>query len=1218
MNRKLRRAAAAFAVGFLCIFAFTMSLNAQEFRGTVTGTVSDPNGAVIPDAVVTVKNIETGVTVTLKTNTEGSYSLPTLSPGRYNVAASLSGFKTSTRENLEVRVDDHLTIDFKLEIGNSAEVTVVANDEVLERGSVTTGILISSRQVQELPLPEGAVFTLATQSPGINYTGDPNFTGPTANGNLAAFRTNGAPGNVINIDGSPNLGSNAAVAFTPPSDAVQEFKVNTSSFDAQNGYTAGSTVNVALKSGTNSLHGSAYYFNRDKSRTANNFFNNRQGRDRPERKYYRWGFVANGPVELPGIYNGKNKTFFLFSMERQNDNVAQPTTFFVPTALQRKGDFSELISAGTIIYNPFSGVTGGACPGSGNVCRTAFTGNVIPTGLIKPYAQKYLNLYPLPNLPVVNGIGQYVSDMNLHRPYQSYLGRIDHNFNSTNKVFGKYYYSKSREDRYNWIGGEGSPTQGFEYRVNKGGNIDYTSILSSTTILDVRGSYNLFSLRRAPAAPISSQDLGFPPAALTTIGKSSVMPRMDFASFATTNISNAIGANRSDYNEGREVPFNLMSIQPTLTKTFRDHTVRVGYDFRQVHEQFDSGGFSSGRFLFDGTYTTQCASSGTGCTTNAGTTANRTAYGRDLAAFLLGIPTANSNSLIDNPTVYNVKSNYHAGFVQDDWRVTQKLTLNLGLRYEHESGIYDSLDRLVNGFDTVSVNPLQSQAQKNFALLPPAGVPGPFNVVGGMTFASSSDRQAQESDNNNWQPRIGVSYAADSKTVIRAGFGLFTAPFQITPPNQAGFSTPTLFVPSVDNGLTFVATLDNPFPSGVAPSPGSADGLATFAGRDLTVLSHDRQNAQFSRFVFGVQRELNYGFAVEANFVVGHGSHLAVARQLNYVPVQYLNSTTNAFDTSVNTFLNATVDNPFRGLVPSNATYNAAKIQRRLLLGAYPQFGNVTLTEYNGTSDYTALQIQVIRRFSHGLSLNASYTRSKETEHTQRLNPQDIKLTDQLSANDRPNRWTFSSIYELPIGRGREWGTHWNHWVDALIGGWQVQANYEWQSGEPLLFGNVYYNGDPSSLKSMLGKKDAQGRRYGIDIPAFDITGFYPSGTVFNGGTVPAAISVGNNNQIGSANTVRYFPLSIDGMRNQRFLNFNAGISKNFRIREGMKFQIRVEAVNALNNPYFSAPLLVPTGSTSMPNLITPGVDNTGKFGFTTGPTRQPPRDIQIGGKFTF
>jgi hypothetical protein len=1204
MNRRFIEKLSFFSCLAAILLMFAVAASAQEFRATITGTVTDPNGAIIPGATVIVKNVETNVATTVKTNDDGAYTIATLMPGRYNVTAAGTGFKTSSRENLEVRVDDRLTVDFKLDIGSEAEVTIVAGDEILERGTVSTGILISSRQVQELPLPEGAVFTLVTQSPGVNYTGNPQFTGPTANGNLAAFRTNGAGGNQINIDGSPNVGSNGAVAFTPPNDTVQEFKVQTNSFDAQNGFTAGSTVNVALKSGTNKLHGSVSYYNRDRSRTANNFFNNAQGRPRPERKYYRYNGTLNGPLYIPKIYDGRDKTFFLFGYEKQNDNVAEPTTFFVPTALQRVGNFSEILST-TPIYNALAPFTGGTCP-AGNVCRPAFAGNIIPAGQINAIAQRYLALYPLPNLPVVNGVGRYATDMNLHRPYQSYLGRVEHNFNGSHKVFGKYYYSKSQEDRYNWFGQDNSPTKGYEYRINKGGNVDYTTMLSSSSILDIRASYNLFSLRRENANPISPSAIGFTGPALTAFGTATVMPRMDFVSFASSIISNAVGSNRSDYNEGRFFPFRLLSIQPTFTQIVGKHTFKFGYDFRKLLEELSTNGFNAGRFLFDGTYTTACATLPSPvtatCPTGGNNAGNRNVYGRDLAAFLLGIPTANANSLIDNPTVYDVKTNYQGFFVQDDWRVTTKLTLNLGLRYERDGGIIDSGNRLVSGFDTTSANPLQAAAQANFTALPPASVPTPFNVLGGLQFATDSNRGAQDADRNNLQPRIGVSYALNNRTVLRAGFGVFTAPFQVTTPIQSGFSNPTLFVPSTNNGLTFIADLNNPFPSGVAASPGASQGLGTSIGRDLTVLSHERKNAQYSRFVVGIQREMFWGLGLDIAYVNSRGRDLPVARQLNYIPASFLNAGSfgTPFNATVGAFLNLAVPNPFRTLVPSFATYNAATIARRNLLTPFPEFGNIAVTEYNGTSSYWSLQSQIIKRFTKGLSLNASYSFSSEKEKTQRLNPQDTFLTESLGANDRPHRFALSGIYELPIGRGRMIGKDWNSWADAFIGGWQFQANYEWQSGEPLFLGNVYFEGNPYNLVSRLGKKDAQGRRYGIDIPAFDIAGFFPGGV--NNATTQAAIALGNINTIAGSNTLRYFPLTIGTMRNQRFLNFNAGMSKNFRIKEGMKLQFRIEAINVLNNPYFTALGLNPTAA---------------GFGITST-QRQPPRDIQIGGRFTF
>ncbi len=1200
----IRMVGAVVAVAFILVLA--VGALGQEFRATITGEVKDPNGASVVGATVVVTNVATNVSSTVTTNNDGNFTVPFLVPGKYKVAVTQTGFKQSVRENIELNVDDRVTVDFQLEIGTQTEVNIIANDALVERGSVTTGTVISNRQVEELPLPEGAVLTLVTQAPGVVYTGNPQFTGPTANGNLASFRTNGAGGNQINLDGSPNLAFSGQVAFTPPSDAVQEFKVQTNSFDAQNGFTAGSTVNVALKSGTNKFHGSAYYYNRDKSRTANNFFNNRLGLEQAPRKYFRYGGSVNGPIF-------KNRTFFLFTYEKQKDNISEPTTFRVPTALQRIGDFSEILPS-TVIYDPATAFLGNTTCGTtgtlNTVCRTPFSGNVIPSARINGVAQRYLNLFPLPNLPVVNGIGSYASNMNLIRPYQSFLGKVDHNFNGNHKIFGKYYYSKSSEDRYNWMGQPDSPTRGFEYRVNKGGNIDYTATLSSSLIFNVRSSYNLFSQERRPANPIAPSTLGFSQAALTSFRGSTVIPRFDFASFTTATIPNAIGSNRSDYNEGLFRPFNLFSVQPTLTQIMGNHIFRYGYDFRLLKEKNETNGFRSGRFQFDGTYTVQASNT---------SSALRSAYGRDLAAFLLGIPTANtSSSLIDNPSVYDVKSTYHGFFIQDDWRVNPKLSINWGLRYEFETGVTEAQGRIVTGFDTLSANPLRAAAVANYNASVPASVPiDAFqNLAGGLLFASGSSDANQRPDKNNWQPRFGISYALDDKTVVRAGFGIFAAPFQITAVNQAGFSTPTLFTPSTNNGLTFIADLNNPFPGGVADSPGSSLGLATFIGRDLTVLSNQRKNAQFWRLIVGAQREVRFGIGLEANFIYSRGYDLAVNRSINNIPVQYLNSGLE-FNSTVSTFLGASVSNPFRGLVPSNATYNAATIARRNLLTPFPQFGNVALSEYNGSSTYAAIQFQAVKRFTQGLSLNASYTFSREHESTGYLNPQDTSLTEQVSPTERPHRITASAVYELPIGRGRAFGKDWNRWLDAIIGGWQFQSNYEWQSGEPLVFGNVYYDPQavsPWLLKSRLGKRNEQGLRYGVDVPAFDITGFYPAGFVFNGASAPASIGLGTTN-IGSGNTLRYFPLTTGRLRNQRFLNFNIGMSKNFRIREGMKVQLRVEAINALNNPYFSAPNLNPSNT---PNLTTPGASNLGRFGFTNGPTRQPPRDIQIGARFTF
>lgn len=1152
---------------------------AQEFRGSIAGTVNDPNGAVVPNATVTVTNIETNVTSTATTNDSGSYNFPLLLPGKYKLTVNVEGYKTAVRDQLTLNVDDRLTADFNLEIGSTAEVNVVADTELVERGSVSTGTVITERQISELPLAEGAAYNLATQAPGVVYTGNPQFSGPTANGNLREFRTNGAGGNQINLDGSPNLAFEGQVAYTPPADAVSQFKIQTSSFDAQNGFTGGSTVNVAVKSGTNKLRGSAYYFDRDKIFTANNFFSNRAGVERPDRKYYRYGGQVNGPVYLPYLYNGKDKTFFMFAYEKQYNKRPEPEVLTVPTARMRTGDFSEL---STVIYNPFSySLRNSTCTAGSTgttVCRNPFPGNVIPANLLYQPALNFLKLYPLPNQS--GTVDNFFTNQINTQPYDSYLTRVDHNFNGNNKIFGKFFYSKSTEDRYNWIDTPDAYTRGNELRTNIGGNLDYTATLSSNFILDLRASYNEFTQERRPVNPVSAQSLGF--AGIATLTESPLLPRFDIRNFDT------LGPERSDFNEGLNRNFKLFSLQPTITQIFGNHVIKYGYDYRRLWEKRVSNGYNAGRFYFDGIYTMPASNS------NA---TNRDALGRDLAAFLLGLASTNSASLIEDVAPYDVNYDYHSFFIQDDWRITQKLTLNVGLRYEVETGVREANGNIVTGFDLNAVSPLQAQVLANFNSSPPPGIPITAfqNLTGGYLFANNPSDATQSSDKNNWQPRIGISYAINDKTVIRTGFGVFVAPFQIgTPPDQTGFSAQTLFTASTNNGQSFIGTLANPFPTGVNAPTGSDRGLLTNFGRPVTVLPNSRANARYSRFVVGIQRELPFKIGSEINYIYSRGADLAVSRQLNYVPREYLVDlqgvnnldAINAAITNANTFLTTTVPNPFRNLVPDYSAANGATIARSRLLSLYPAFEGITTTEYNGSSEYQGLQIQFTKRFSSSLSLNGSYSFSRDFESVRRLNNQDLNLTSQVSTFSRPHRYTFSGIYELPIGRNRLIGGGWNRWLDAFFGGWQFQGVFEWQSGEPLQVANRYYNGDPAQLVNRLGERDEQGRRYGIDIPAFDASGFRINGTAPGFGST----------------VLRYFPLTLDNFRNQPFQKFDAGFTKNFRLGEDMKLQLRIEGINVLNWVYFTGLNLDPTNA---------------NFGFANG-QRNLPRDIQIGGRFTF
>lgn len=1211
------------SAALLLLFAFVIA-SAQEFRGSITGKVTDPNGAVVAGATVALKNLATNAQATTTTNRDGSYDFPLLQPGKYTLTVNAQGFSAVTREGIEIRVADKLALDVQMQTAGVTGMVTIVSGTALETGSVSTGAVIERRQIAELPLSEGTAYQLATLAPGVVYTGNPQFTAPISNGNLAAFRSNGAPAqNQITLDGSPNYAFDFAVGFSPPADAVQEFKIQTNAFDAQQGYSAGATVNVAVKSGTNSPHGSIYYFNRDRSRTANNFFSNRAGQDRPVRTYHRFGGVLSGPVDIPKVYNGHNKTFFLFSYERLLDNTAEPQLFSVPTAAMRNGDFSALITdrtsiasaANTVIYNPFSGATSGSnvvrtsfgCPTSGAATSTC---NIIPSTLFNPVAVALLKYYPLPNLTgTANGTqSNYFANVIRHEKYRAWLTRIDHRISDKQSIFGKYYHSFNPEDRYDWAADSPSSfvngtsiTQGFEDRTNDGGNIDYTNTLSPSMVFDLRVSFNKFTQERHPASGLDPSTLPFTPQALAAFRGYQYFPMIEIRNLdAIRPIRADLGSQRSDWNAGRLRPFMMGSIQPTMTKIFGNHTTKFGWDLRIVRENFISNGYQGSRLFFDGLYTAPASNS---------STTLRNAFGRDIAAFLLGTPTAGSGSTasqLDNAINYSVQSVYNGFFFHDDWRVTPKLTLNLGLRYELEGGLSERYDRIQRGFDLTTPSPIDAAARAAYTTaynLNPANfllTPDKFRVLGGYTYADGTNRAAWTTDRGNYEPRVGISYSVNQKTVVRGGFGIFMAPHQSEIQGlglQQGFAGTTPFVATNNTGLTFVASLTNPFPSGAAASPGASQGLLTATGidvgtQDAPALPINRKNSKFARIVFGVQRELPAHFVVEANFVSAWGYDMPVSRNFDFVPRTFL-GTDPTTDTAANTLLSPTITNPFKTLLPATSPFNSANtITRAQSLLPFPQFTNLWIQQYNGSNRYNALQLQVSQRFSKNLTLSASYTHSKLREKLDYLNPSDTTLEEHVSPDDRPDRFTVSTVYQLPVGRNQRFARNANRLVNAVIGGWQLNGTYEWQSGEPFILSPTqvwYYAGDINQLGARTGQNDGQGHKYGIDVSAFNIP-------LVNG----AGIVRLNNFNTG----LRNVPTTLEGMRNQPFLNVNLSISKNFNFSETTKLQLRAEAINALNHPYFG-------------NGIGLDPSNAGTFGIVTT-QRNNPRDIQMGVKFVF
>ncbi|PYQ17087.1 MAG: hypothetical protein DMF80_01990, partial [Acidobacteria bacterium] len=869
-------------------------LRAQESRGAITGQVKDSSGANVPGAAVVATHVTTNVASHTVTSSSGQYALLYLAPGRYAVSAEMPGFKKAARE-VEVRVADRLTVDLTLEPGGQQEtVEVRAGTPLLEVSTGSAGQVIDAQRINLLPLSDGNPFVLSRLAAGTAYIGDLKFSRPFDNAGTSSLVADGAPGtnggNEFTLDGSPNMAHGRRVAYVPPSDAVEEFKVETATYDAQQGHTAGATVNVVLKSGTNDWHGTAYEFYRSDSISANDFFLNRAGKPRAPLSYNRYGGSLGGPVLLPG-YSGRDRTFFMVTYEGLKDEFPEPGTFTVPTEAERKGDFSALLRQGITIYDPLTAVR---LP-DGRIQRTPFPGNMIPTNRLSPVALAYLNLYPLPNQAGdAQGRDNFIGPNGRGDTFNSVTTRIDHKLSDSHRFFVRYTWNNRRENRGNWTGELDGvrPTGNYLFRVNNAFTYDHVYTRSATTLVNLRVGFARFNEPnvRQHQGSFDPKSLGFSSRTAAFFGDASYVPRFEFPTNPDTysNLGDSVGDKRAT---------NVYSVQPTLTRLMGNHSLRVGYDFRMLRDNSYPSHHPAGRYDFNTDFTRGPLDNSPG------------QFGQQLAAFLLGQPTG---GFIDRTASRANQSLYHAGFVQDDWRVSRRLTLNVGLRYEYEGPITERYDRNIRGFDTTISSPIEASARQAYAANPiPEIAAADFKVKGGLTFLDKDHRGFWNADKNNFQPRVGFAFQADDKTVMRGGWGIYSLPVVMenalpstaagndgfSPFQQQGFSQSTNVVPTLDGGLTFRANLTDPFPDGVTDPPGSSLGPATFLGRDINFSPPDRRNAQNMRWSVGFQRELPGKWVFEAAYVGSRGYDLPVgvtnddrlrAVDINAVPRQYL------------------------------------------------------------------------------------------------------------------------------------------------------------------------------------------------------------------------------------------------------------------------------------------------------------------------------------------
>jgi hypothetical protein len=1164
-------------LSIVLLIATVAAASAQDFRGAVNGRITDQSGGVLPGVSVVVTNTETKVASTTVTNETGGYSVLYLAPGTYTVIAELQGFKKVARENVEVRLGDRLELNFKLDVGRMEEtITVSAETPLLETRSASAGQVIDEKRIALMPLSDGNPFVLARLAPGVAYHGDLKFSRPFDNGGTSDFTADGGPGrNEFTLDGSPNMANGRRVAFVPPAGAVQEFKVETATYDAQQGHTAGATVNVTLKSGTNKIKGETYYHYRDESLSANDFFLKRAGRPKDSLGYKRYGFTAGGPAWLGKLYDGRNRTFFFSAFEWLYDTFPEPGQFTVPTEAERNGDFSALLSQGIVIYNPLTAVR----RADGRVERQPFQGNIISPNLISPIAKEMLKYYPLPNQAgTATGLNNFITGNPRGDDFYSMNYRVDHVLTDRQRFFVRYSRNNRVEHRGNWTGEVNGvkPTGNFLYRINDAVNVDHVWTMANSSMLNVRASWSRFqepSIRQHQGI-FDPASLGFPSSATQYFGANKYFPSINFDdnSFADLGDSFSGGTNEIIY-----------SVQPTWTLMRGKHSFRSGSDVRVYREESFPSVHSAGQYnLGRGSVLTRQLDN-----------SPQAAIGQDLAALLLGYPSGGS---IDRSATRFNQVIYGGVFVQDDWKVTNKLSLNLGLRWEYEGAPTERENRNVRGFDPNADLRITAAAQAAYAANPiPEIAVSAFRVKGGMQFVAPGSRGTYNPDLNNFQPRLGFAYQLNPKTVLRGGWAIYSVPalFDISGIYQPGFSQPTSIVPSLDNGVTIRATLANPFPDGVLDPPGNSNGPNTFLGRTIGRLNDvlDYQSGQSMRWSVSLQRELPGKWVFEGAYVASRSYDISTDFEMNPVPRQYL-STSNVRDTAVINFLTATVPNPFAGLLPGEGLNGTAS--RQQLLRPYPQFTGMQTRRYDGSSQYDSGQVRLERRFSGGYTVLGAYTFSKFTEKVTRLNDTDAGYEERPNNTQLPHRLAVNGIWELPFGKNRRWGREANPIVNGLIGNWSISAIWNWQSGRPdLTMGNVYYNGDITKLTTKYTNDPS--------VPVFDTSGFYfhDAAVQTNGVDDPAKQRADQRIQLGS--NIRTIPSKWKGLVTPRYTNWDMSFVKGFDFGP-IHPQLHIELYNAFNDVFFNNANLSPTSA---------------DFGKVTSQNNLP-RNIQIGMKINF
>lgn len=1129
--------------------AFQAPLQAQLGRATLSGVISDPSGAPVANAKVRVTDLARNEVDQRITNDVGRFVANNLVPGSYKVDVEAAGFSSRSLTNITLSVDQHLDLEIALVLGTTQQTLVVnAAPMALDTENATLSQVVDHSQIANLPLNGRQSLGLITLVPNVRPS--PTFD-PTNFDGAGTFSINGGRNNSneLLLDGSPSTaagsgpGSAQTAAYKLGLDAVQEFRVLTNTLPPEYGNTGGGVVSVISKSGTNSFHGSAFDYLRNSALDANGFFNNRSNIPLSSFKRNQFGGSFGGPVIFPKLYNGRNKTFFFVDYEGLRSGTGANLVRTVPTAAQRLGDFStDLDSAGRhiVIYDPATTIQAA----NGKYTRAPFQGNRIPADRFDPVARNFLQYWPLPNQPGTSN-NFVVGTTSIFNADQADY-RVDHRFNERHSFYARYSHNFNISQPALAFGfSDPAFTRQSPTRQAVG---DYTWVKSNLTVINAHYGYSW--LGDANSRLNDGFDIG-------TLGFSPNFTRdIQHQALSQINITNISQIGSGIFFVS---PYSIHQFAGSLSHVSGNHTIKTGVDIRRYRYVGITYNLPGGAFTFGPNYT-QGPDPLTATTTG----------GIGFASFLLGAGTG--QAMIQNSR--DIRALAIAGYVQDDWKVTSRLTLNLGLRYDLFPPRTEAANQL-SWFDQTAVNPLSSRTG--------------LNLHGGLEFASPDHPRQFATDWNNFAPRIGLAYQVTPKTVVRSGFGVM---YPI--PNTSitagagfdGFSATSTFVSSL-NGLTPTAYLSQAFSGGLVKPTGGAEGLATLVGQSIAPKDPSNTSSYNLQWNFAVEQELPGQGLIEASYVGNHGVHLPIGPgiQMNQLSTQSLALGTSLLDRVANPFYN----------VISTGILSGATTTRGQLLRPYPQFDTVTNDQPSlAQSIYHALGLRFEKRFRTDYVLQSSYTFAKLIDDSSESagftgtqqspqNSHNFKAERSLASQDIRHRFVVSFQAPLPFGTNRVFFSSANRFMEALIGGWQINGIFSSESGIPL--GLTAQN----TSNSLGGgeRPNSTGRSAELSGRIQDRLGKFFDTSQF---TQPAPFTFGN--------VARTLP----DVRGPRTTGLDLSLFKNFSLTEALRLQLRGEAFNLTNSPVFGLP-----GT----------VLGTANFGVITSQANSP-RQIQLALRLDF